>query len=174
MSPKHPINARYFAARVSEWDSRWRDEAIQCQAAYQRAQIVGVVGLVGVVLDIWLAGALQLGTWLLALGLFNAGCMGVYLARRQVVGALADLARTCRCLAGWHLGSMARERRSASASARGIAAVVARATARVRQSRLAAHRLAARLRAALGTMVPTSHPRIAASLAAGSLRTSAA
>lgn len=174
MSSKYPINARHFTARVSEWDSHGRDEAIQCQVAYRRAQIVGLVCLVVVVLAIWLVGVLQLATWLMTLGLFSLACIGVYLVRRQVVGALADIARACRRLAGWHLGSMARERRSASASSRLRAAVVARATVRVRQSRLAVHRQAARLRAALGTVVPTSHPRIAASLAAGSLRTSAA
>lgn len=174
MSPSRLSHVRHFAARVSGWDSRGRDEAVQCRALYRRAQAVGALCLGGVLAITWLAGTLQLGTWLVGLGLFNAVLVGVYLARRQVVGALAQLARACRRLAGWRLESMSRERRSASATARAIAAVAVRATARVQQARLAAHRLAARLHAALGTVVPTSHPRIAASLVAGSLRNSAA
>jgi len=86
----------------------------------------------------------------------------------MVVEIFAELATMYRRLAGLDLPSMSQERRSKSAAARAVAAAAVSAGGRVRLARLTMHHLAARLRASLGTPVPTSHPRLAASLAAAS------
>ncbi|MDE2154656.1 MAG: hypothetical protein KGJ32_02005 [Xanthomonadaceae bacterium] len=92
----------------------------------------------------------------------------------MLVEVAAGLVHTFLHLAGLERGAMARPRRSASAAARAVEATAARAKTRVHQARLAAHRQAARLRAVVGTTATTSHPCLAAALAAGSLRTTAA
>lgn len=177
---------RSLAARTAEWDSRRRDWR-RCNAPkHDRVQTrdrdmyrrhmawVRRMGLILVVLGAAVVSYLGVTLDVATLGGMLLGLMLLFIDPCLVAIGFADLARAARRLAGQDLPAMARERRSASAPARAIAAIAAGACARFRLARQAAHRLAARLRAVVGTTAPTSHPRLAASLAADYAAPSAA
>jgi hypothetical protein len=91
-----------------------------------------------------------------------------------VVVGIADLARAACQLAGLDMPSMSRERRSANAHVRAIAATEMGACVRFVLACRTVHLLASRLRATVGATSPTSHPRLADSLAAAHAVLSAA
>lgn len=107
-------------------------------------------------------------------GVFVFGVGILLVDHYMVVEVIAELATTYRRFAGLDLPAMARERRGTSAAAMAIALATVRACTQVRFSQQIAHRLMARLRAAVGVVSFTSHPRLAAAIAAVPLRTFAA
>lgn len=181
MPSKRQVSAR-ISARISGWDSRARDWRRFTRPKAARAgdgprdrgsfrQTFDALRHSGLAAVVVLAAALSyLDVQLDLLGLWSMGCGTLLLLvdPYRIVGLAAGLARAFRRLRGWSLGPMSRLRRSAGAAARRIAEVVERSTARLRLSKLAAHRLAARLRAALGTVIPACWPRFAAAVVVGS------
>jgi hypothetical protein len=105
---------------------------------------------------------------ILAFMLSGGAGMLVVANLRNAISSVADAARFVRTLQGQDQPSVARERRSASAPVRAIAAIAAAAATWLRLALQAAHRLAARLRQAVGSVAPTFHPRLATSLVARS------
>jgi hypothetical protein len=177
-----------FIRRVAAWNSRRRDwrQSTRLKAARAgdlprdreefRRRLAGVrrVGLAMVVVMAMMLSYRHVYLDQLTTGVVVLGMLLLLVDPSQLIDALADLAQAFLQLAGLEQAAMARPRRSVSAAAVARTVAATQAIARVRQARLAAHRIAASLRAALGTLVPTSHPRLAASLAAGSLRSNAA
>jgi hypothetical protein len=173
--------ASELSSRRHEWRRGTRPKAARAVAPPRdrdafRRQLAAIrhAGLLAVLLLVAVLTHLHVALGLLISGTLIWGVLLLLVDPFLLVEIVADLATAYRRQAGLNQSGMARERRGASATARAIAAAAVHATARVHQARLVAHRLAARLRAALGTVVPTSHPRIAASLVAGSLHTRAA
>lgn len=168
-------------SRRSDWRRTTRPKAVRVgdhrrdRDAFRR-QVAEVrrVGLLAVVAMVMVLSYFHIQLDQLTTGVVALGTLLLLVDPCMLVEVAAGLAHAFLHLAGLDQGAMARPRRSTCAPARALAATAVRAKALVRQARLAAHRLAARNRAALGAVVITSHPRIATSLAAGSLRVSAA
>ena len=171
---------RRLIAHASEWDSRrrtWRridrpkvarqsDRAHGRDALCKQFVALQVVGLVLLwVMAAWLSTQ-RMRLDIVILEVLLCGHAVLLINPCRLVTVLADVARFTRAFLGKDQSPQARLRRSATASELAIAAVVASACVSLQLARQATHRLAVRLRAALGTTMSMAHPRLAATTAA--------
>lgn len=164
---------RHLTARAKEWDARERDWSKRNRSrdgtsdlTYKYFSLVRAAGLVLLIAVAVIVSAFHVKLDMVTLtSTMIQGCL-LLINPCRLCSAVASFARATRRLAALDLPSIARERRSASATARATAAIEAGALTHIGLARQAAHRLVAHLRAAVGTTQPTSHPRLAASLAA--------